>query len=56
MSIWNTLHQQVTGDIDVLSQYDSISIYEKSIEALNIGLEYVHGMLSNIDMKPKGDI
>ena len=39
ISIWNKLHQQTVEEGDVLSQYDSISIDNKIIEALKIGLE-----------------
>jgi len=45
----------VREDIDVLSKYDSISTDDKIIESLKIGLEDAHGILSNINMKPKGD-
>ena len=46
----------MSRDIDVLSQYDWISTDEKIIEALKIGLEDAHGILSNLGMQPKGDI
>ena len=36
--IWNKLHQQTVEEGDLLSQYDSISIDNKIIEALNIGM------------------
>jgi hypothetical protein len=55
MSIWKTFHQQVSRDIYVLSQYDPISTYDKIIEAIEIGLEDAHGILSNLGMQPKGD-
>ena len=43
MSIWNKLHQQTVKEGDVLSQYDSISIDNKIIEYLKIGLEDAQG-------------
>ena len=39
MSIWNKLHKKIVEEGDVLSQYDSISIDNKIIESLDIGLE-----------------
>jgi len=38
-SIWNRLHQEEIQNIDILSQYDSISTDAKIVEALKIGLK-----------------
>ena len=53
MSIQNKLHQQTVYEDDVLSQYDSISTYNKIIEALKIGVEDAQGILQGLGMQPK---
>ena len=53
MSIWNKLHQQTVEEGDILSQYDSISIGNKIIESLKIGLEDAQGIFQGLGMQPK---
>ena len=47
------MHQQTVEEGDALSQYDSISIDNKIIEALKIGLEDAHRILLGLGMQPK---
>ena len=53
MSVWNELHQQTVEEGDVLSQYDLISTYNKTIEALKIGLDDAWGILQGLCMQQK---
>ena len=53
MSIWNKLHQQTIEKGHVLSQYDSISTYNKIIESVKIGLEDAQGILLGLGMQPE---
>ena len=50
-NIWNKLHQETIKNIDILSQYDSISINNKIIKSLKIGLKDAQDILSTLGMQ-----
>ena len=45
----------MTKNHDVLSQYGSISTYDKIIEALKVGLNDTKNLSSILGMQPKGN-
>jgi len=47
------LHQETIQNIDILSQYDSISTDAKIVEALKIGLKDAQDILSTLGMQPE---
>ena len=47
------MHDETIQNINILSQYDSISIDAKIVEALKIGLEDAQDILSTLGMQPE---